>query len=271
MSAITSPGPMADVWNCSCRRVTMEFSFDRGNPQKPKGHALAYFRTRLEPDKVYATYIIVLPIAVDFSKYVPPFLASHLGNIPMSDLSAFSLPPVPEEVGSYQELQHIAEIRDDDLLDAGTTSSFDLPEMMEAVTDVVRRYAQMWSDNVKPSIAAATTKEEELSGVSEVLYSLMSQRDRLADLSKLVGTLRFAIEGNDRRTGSEIEEEIKLLGRYLPDNYYIPSLLQAIMDSSAKGAQLAQLYLDRCYKLSNGDGDGARDLEEKIQTLKSSA
>ena len=50
----------------------MDVSFERGDPRKPKGHALAYFRSRSEPDKVYATYIIVLPISVDFAKYVPP-------------------------------------------------------------------------------------------------------------------------------------------------------------------------------------------------------
>ena len=35
-----------------------------------------------EPDKVYASYIVVLPVRADFGKYVPPFLASHLGNVP---------------------------------------------------------------------------------------------------------------------------------------------------------------------------------------------
>ena len=71
----------------------MDISFEKGDPQRPKGHALAYFRTHSEPDKVYATYIIVLPLSVDFAKYVPPFLTSHLANMTLGDLSAFSLPP----------------------------------------------------------------------------------------------------------------------------------------------------------------------------------
>ena len=249
----------------------MDVTFERGNPQKPRGHALAYFRTRSEPDKVYATYIIVLPVAVDFAKYVPPFLASHLGSMPMNDLSAFSLPPVPEEVGSYHELQSLAETRDDDLLYAGTMQSFDLPEMMEAVTDVVRYYAERWSEFSQTAIAAAVSEpEEDGSGVNEVLYSLMNQQDRLAELSKLVGRLRFAVEGNDGQTRAELEDEIKVLGRFLPEHYYVPSLLQAVMDSAAKGAQLAQLYLDRCYKLSNGDEAAANALTEKIEVLKAS-
>ena len=249
----------------------MEINFERGDPQKPKGHALAYFRTRSDPDKVYATYIVVLPISVDFVKYVPPFLTSHLGSTPLSDLSAFSLPPVPEEVGSHQELQQLADLRDDDLLFAGTMHSFELTEMMQAVGDVVRHYSQTWSDHAKAAVVIPGGEPDEgLSTVNEVLYSLMSERDRLAELSKLVGKLRFAVEGNDRQTGVEMEEEIRLLARYLPEQYCISSLLQSVVDSSARGAHLAQLYLDRCYKLSRGDDAGAQHLDEKIQTLKAS-
>ena len=249
----------------------MDVTFERGDPQKPRGHALAYFRTRSAPDKVYATYIIVLPLSVDFAKYVPPFLTSHLSNMPLNDLSAFSLPPVPEEVDSDQHLQRLAELRDDDLLYAGTMSSVDLPEMMEAVAEVVRYYSQKWSEHGKPAIALpAQEGEEAASGVNEVLYSLMNERDRLTELAKLAGRLRFAVEGDDRQTGSEVAEDITILGRYLSERYYIPSLLQAVMDSSTKGAQLAQLYLDRCYKLSDGDEAAAHDLEERINTLKAS-
>lgn len=248
----------------------MDISFDRGDPQKPRGHALAYFRTRSEPDKVYATYIIVLPVSMDFAKYVPPFLASHMGSVPLADLSAFSLPPVPEEISSYEELLRLAEVRDDDLLYAGTMFSFDMPEMMQAIGEVVKLYAQSWSDHVQPAISAPVEAEEGSSTVNEVLYSLMNEKDRLAELSKLVGKLRFAVEGKDQQTGTEVEQETLVLGKYLPDNYYIPSLLQAVMDSSAKGAQLAQLYLDRCYKLSNSDYLGVRTLEEQIDLMKAS-
>ena len=249
----------------------MDISFERGDPQKPRGHALAYFRTRSEPDKVYATYIIVLPVSLDFTKYVPPFLASHLGSAPLGDMSAFSLPPVPEEIGSYQELYRLAEVRDDDLLYAGTMFSYDMPEMMQAAGEVVKYYAQLWSDRVRPVIADAVQENEaDASTVNEVLYSMMNERDRLAELSGLVGKLRFAIEGNDHRTGAEVEEQTRVLGRYLPDNYYIPSLLQAVMDSSSKGAQLAQLYLDRCYKLSSSDYAGVRTLDEQIDAMKAS-
>ena len=143
--------------------------------------------------------------------------------------------------------------------------------MMEAVSDVVRQYSQAWSDAVKPALAAESDTEDSSLGVNEVLFSLMNQGDKLAELSKLVASLRFAVEGTDTRTQEEVQEEIGILGRFLPVDYYIPSLIQAVLDSSVKGGQLAQLYLDRCYKLSNGDHAGARDLEERIESLRPSA
>ena len=254
----------------SPRNSSVDISFERGDSQRPRGHALVYFRVRSEPDKVYATYIIVLPVTMDFTKYVPPFLASHLGNIPMGDMSAFSLPPVPEEMSSYEELLRLAEVRDDDLLNAGTMFSFDMPEMMQAMGEVVKSYAESWSEHMQPAISAPIEADESASTVNEVLYSLMSEKDRLAELSKLVGKLRFAMEGKDDSMGAEAKQETLVLSKYLPDHYYIPSLIQAVMDVSSRGAHLAQLYLDRCYKLSNGDYTGVRTVEEQINDMKAS-
>lgn len=250
----------------------MAFTFERGDPARPRGHALAYFRASHDPDKLYATYIIVLPISVDIGKYVPPFLASQLGNVSLSDFSAFAMPPVPEEVSSHRELEGLAKIRDDDLLDGGTVTASGLSDMMQTVTSLVGEYAQVWADSPKPAIPLESAEEvqEDSVGVNEVLYSLMNERDRLAELSKIVGRLRFAVEGNDTDTRDEMRHEVGLLSRYLPEQYHIPSLLQALMDSSTRGGELAQLYLDRCYKLSNGDDAGARDLEARIQSLKPS-
>ena len=81
----------------------MDINFEIGNPNRPKGHALAYFKVDTEPDYLYATYVVTLPIQADLTKYVPPFLASHLGNLPLNDFSSFAMPPVPEPV-SYTHL-----------------------------------------------------------------------------------------------------------------------------------------------------------------------
>ena len=248
----------------------MDLTFDRGDSQTPKGHALVYFPVTSEPDNVYATYVVVLPIDIDFAKYVPPFLASHLGTMPLKDISAFSLPPVPEQMDSYERLHHLAEMRDDDLIQASTVSSFDLPEMMQLVNDVVQHYAQLWSDFIKASPSTLPEKAEASLQVNEVMYTFMSGKDKVEELAKLISKLHFAIEGNDQQMISDAEEEVRLISRYLPQEYQIADLLQAATDSSKSSSQLAHLYLQRCYKLSDGDSDGARDLEHQIESLKTS-
>ena len=46
----------------------MELVFDRGDRGSPKGHALLYFRSPDDPEAVWVTYIVILPITVDVSK-----------------------------------------------------------------------------------------------------------------------------------------------------------------------------------------------------------
>ena len=54
--------------------------FDIGHEDSPRGHALIYFQDSLN-SKIYASYVILLPITVDVSKYVPPFLMNQVGLI----------------------------------------------------------------------------------------------------------------------------------------------------------------------------------------------
>ena len=257
----------------------MNITFERGDPQRPKGHALLYFRVSTEPDKVYATYVVTLPVKSDLTKYVPPFLASHLGNLPLNDFSAFAMPPVPEPVDSYEELERMSRLRDDDLVFGTSMFSFDLPRMMEAVTEAVQTYSQLYSEGtgspaaveLSPSIGRDSPGQEATEdrsyNVNEVLFSLMGERDKLGELSRLLGKLRFAVEGQDSLGADETAEEISTLGRHLPEHFQVPSLLAVAKDTSKRGSRLAQLYLDRCFRLSDGDFHSAGDLEEQIRSL----
>ena len=256
----------------------MNLAFDRGDPQRPKGHALVYFRVSTEPDKVYATYVVTLPVKADLNKYVPPFLAGHLGNAPLADFSSFAMPPVPEPVEGYEELDKLSRLRDDDLVYADSMFSFDLPRMMEAVTEAVQEYSRMCgymeqiatveSSDAPQSPAEALAELEDVSfQVNEVLFSLMSENDKLTELSRLLGKLRFAQEGQDDGMVDEATAEINSLGRHLPDEFNIAALLSAAQDASQRGARLAQLYLDRCFRLSEGDAPAASDLEAEIRSL----
>ncbi len=273
----------------------MDLTFERGDPQHPKGHALLYFRVSTEPDRVYATYVVTLPVKSDLTKYVPPFLAAHLGSLPLSDLSAFAMPPVPEALDSYEELERISRLRDDDLVFGDSMFSYDLPRMMEAVTEAVQTYSELYANQAGGAASigsvapdAADSPGLEASGsiplggqtpandeaddtsynVNEVLFSFMSERDKLGELSRLLGKLRFAVEGQDSQEAEEVAAEISTLGRHLPENFQVPSLLAVAKDTSQQASRLAQLYLDRCFRLSDGDTSSAADLDQQIRSIK---
>lgn len=275
----------------------MELTFERGDPQHPKGHALLYFRVSTEPDRVYATYIVTLPVKSDLTKYVPPFLASHLGSLPLSDFSAFAMPPVPEPLESYDELERMSRLRDDDLIYGDSMFSYDLPRMMEAVTDAVQTYTQLYTNQTGGIVSIGpetpvTADDPNLEGsgsiplggrtpandesedtsydVNEVLFGLMSERDKLGELSRLLGKLRFAVEGNDSQESEDVAAEISTLGRHLPENFQVPSLLAVAKETTQQASRLAQLYLDRCFRLSDGDASSAADLDQQIRSLEES-
>ena len=262
----------------------MDLTFERGDAQRPRGHAVVYFRVDTEPDKVYASYIVVLPVKADFGKYVPPFLASHLGNLPLNDFSAFAMPPVPEEVSGHGELERMADLRQDDLVFGSSMFSFDLPRMMEGITDAVQSYSQLCADYYDrqgiggaptvesipagPSAEADAEPEDTSFSVNEVLFGLMSERDKLAELSSLLGKLQFAQEGRDETMTGEVTEEITALSRHLPEEFQVLNLLAAAREATGQGSRLAQLYLDRCFRLSDGDTATAQSLEAQIRELR---
>ena len=272
----------------------MDLVFDRGDSQHPRGHALLYFRVDTEPDKVYATYVVTLPVKSDLTKYVPPFLASHLGNMPLSELSAFAMPPVPEAVNSFEELERLSQLREDDLVYGGSMFSFDLPRMMETATEAVQVYSSLCSEALgmisTPAEGAAEAIGEELRetlevaavpetepepepepddslNVNEVLFSFMSESDKLGELSRLLGRLRFAVDGADQSEADEVGSEITVLARHLPESFKVSDLLDVAKDNSERSSQLAKLYIDRCFRLSAGDAGAATELDAQIQLL----
>ena len=96
----------------------------------------------------------------------------------------------------------------------------------------------------------------------------MSERDKLTELSRLLGKLQFAQEGRDESMAGEAAEEIKSLARHLPAEFQVLNLLAAAAEATAQGSRLAQLYLDRCFRLSDGDARSARELDAAIAELR---
>ena len=55
-------------------------TFRAGDPERPRGHALVFFRDGDATDEVWATYLVVAPIKMDLGKYIPAAFASQLAG-----------------------------------------------------------------------------------------------------------------------------------------------------------------------------------------------
>ncbi len=249
----------------------MDLNFERGDADSPRGHAVVYYRDSADPGKVAATYVIVLPVSVDFSKYMPPFLAGQVPNLGDEAITAFAFPPSPEPAESYDAIVAMAEARADDLIFGGERQLSDVMQLMQSVSEITEEYAGRYDAlrGTTEGVPEAPEKQPEAdlrenTGVDDVMYGMMSEADRLGELTKLVGRLRFATEGGDSATADEAAANARALGKHMPPNRQIDSLLDAAVSSSESGAKLAQLYLERAYSLLREDYLRVKAIDEEI-------
>jgi hypothetical protein len=249
----------------------MDIVFDKGSVERPRGHALLYFRNSADPEELWATYLLVLPILVDVSKYVPPFLMNQMGEFGPKDLSAFAFPPAPEKIADYAYLEKLANAREDDILLGGSINPSDVASAMMIVNEAVQKYAELCSEVMpteqsQEAIPAGEAEGEGL-GINEVLYGLMSDGDKLSELTKLVGRLRFAVEGGEEALAKEAEVDIITLARLLPESNQISRLIEVAKASGARDARLADLYLQRCFYLLREEYVKLGEVEAEIREL----
>ncbi len=256
----------------------MALTFDIGDADRPKGHAIVYFQSPTTSE-VLATYVLILPIPMDIGKYLPPLLASQLGGMAgemmVEGMGSFAAPPVPEAVESVDFLRSLATLRGDDLVSGGTVALGDPTAAMHEAGEAVQEYQRLYrayADSAQPAEAATQALGPEGSAagpadVQRVLYELMSERDRLGELSKLVGTMRFAAGGGDTALVEETEAGLEALEQLLPEHYWIANVRAAARDSSDAGALLAQVYVERAYKLADEDFAAVQLLEKRIKDL----
>jgi hypothetical protein len=251
-------------------------TFRVGDPDRPRGHALVFFRDSDSPGDVYATYLVVAPIKMDLGKYIPAAFATQLsGQLAASVPSAYPLPPVPEKFeGGLPALERLAELRADDLIDGGTLRMSDPLYALQPVTDIGGQYADGCSAYLAahPLEAAA---EPESPGrlpadvdVDELLLQVMPDREKVGRLARLTGTLRYAIDGGDKRLIDETVAEMGRIARHLSDKYRPAELIEAARSSSSRSAELAELYVERCYKLVDEDYAALADIDRRIEVLK---
>lgn len=250
----------------------MDLKFEIGNSSSPRGHALIYFTDIADPSVVGASYVVVLPVNVDIAKYVPPFLAGQIESIGGTDMSAFSFPPAPEPVSSIEKVRAIAESRKDDLIFGGSKRLSDAADLMGLIGEITAEYRTLYdryaesfaADEAKPALSDEAGGQD---GVDNFLYGLMGQAELLAEVTNLVGKLRYAIEGGDKPTAEECEERIRAAGKYLPQNRRADLLADAAAGRGPNAEELARLYVERAYGLFQEDYRAVKGVEDRIKQL----
>jgi ribosomal protein S18 acetylase RimI-like enzyme len=233
---------------------------------------------------------------MSIAKYLPPLFAAQ---IPSEDLqgaeniAGMPIPPMLEEGMSLEELQVLAERRDDDLCDLGSSSSEEM-ERMQMATIHCQEYAQLYAHALsqttqlpkarpKPlpkeampkeatpkeaAFAETTTTPIDELDADDLLLQTLSERQKLAEVGKLVGMARYALEGQDTALLKDTKQRIERLTRSLPDKYRGAEIEKAATDPSARGARLAELYLSRAYKLLDEEYAEIPRIESAIRNLK---
>ncbi len=249
----------------------MDLNFDLGSQEECKGHAILYFRDSNNQNEVWATYIVLLPITVEVSKYVPPFLMNQISDIGANDLSAFAFPPEPEKVESREYIDVIANIRSDDILYGGLFDSIDIQSSMILVNEAVQKYAEYYDQEVllENSMERIDDVNNSTLDVNSVLYEFMSTNDKLSELTKMIGRLRFAIEGNENALAQEAETDIENLSKHLPSEYEIAKITNAAKSSDVFGSKLTDLWLKRCFHLTQQEFVEIVLIDEEIKMLES--
>jgi hypothetical protein len=247
-------------------------SYRIGDPGRPHGHALLFFRDADDPEAAWATYLVVAPIALDLSKYIPAAFAPQL-PIQMVNLGsmAYPLPPIPEKVeGGLAALERLAELRGDDLLDGGTVRVADPWQVMHPVAEIGREYAERYAEYVAAAPAeSAPAPSLPTVDVDELLLQVMPDREKVGRLARLVGTLRYAVDGGDERLVRETVAKMESIGRKLGEKYRSQELIAAARSADPRAGQLAQLYVERCYRLADEDYAALAELDERISQLRS--
>jgi hypothetical protein len=249
-------------------------TFRAGSPDRPRGHALVFFRDSDSPDEVWATYLVVAPIKMDLGKYIPAAFASQLsGQLSAAAPSAYPLPPVPEKFeGGLAALERLAELRSDDLIDGGTLRMSDPLYALQPVTDIGAQYAERctsyFDSEPLPEATQPTGSPSASVDVDDLLLQVMPDREKVSRLARLTGTLRYAIDGGDKRQIDETVAEMERVARHLGEKYRPLELIDAARSPSPTAAPLAELFIERCYKLVDEDYAALADIDRRISALR---
>jgi hypothetical protein len=215
---------------------------------------------------------VVTPIKMDLGKYIPAAFASQLsGQLAVAGPSAYPLPPVPEKFeAGLAALEQLARLRSDDLLDGGTLRMADPLYALQPVTDIGMQYAERCASFLASAPSVEDTPADAPAGrdVDDLLLQVMPDSEKIGRLARLTGTLRYAVDGGDARLADETVDEMQRVARHLAEKYRTGELIAAARSAEPRSAQLAELYLERCYRLVDEDYAALADLDKRIEAFK---
>ena len=246
----------------------MTLDFHTGDPDNPTGHALLFFTNSEDAGSIYATYLVVPPIKIELAKYMPPMFASNVSLSDMDSVSAIPLPPVPERVESLSYLEALAASRDDDLISGGSVNASEVERLLLTTSEAAQDYLRLYNSRppIPESLAELESPSEE-GDVDDLFIPLMSDKDKLGELSRLTGSMRYAIEGNDQSSADQLRSRMEALGRHLDEKFRIQELIKAALTPGILAGRLSALYTERCYRLCEEDYLEVARIEGEIDRL----
>jgi hypothetical protein len=253
----------------------MQLRFELGDPQAPRGHAVLYARLAGGGSSAgyVATYCIVLPISFSMAKYLPPMLSGQIPTEALGGdgLSVVPIPPMLEDVPDFAELRAASERRGDDLCDLGALVLGDDSQRLVFATQACSEYGQLyarykerWPTSPSPSQPGPPLDEVD---VNDVVTALLPERARLTEMSRLIGQARYALETHDQHALDEATRSLRRVASSLPEKYRADRLMEAALRTDASGPRLAELYLQRAFKLADEDYIGIPPLDQQIREL----
>lgn len=262
----------------------MQLRFLQGDAQAPRGHAILFAHNNADPQRVLAVYCIVLPIRFSIGKFIPPILAAQMpaeGLREAADLNYVPIPPMLEEAGSLEQIERLARLRGDDLCEISAsvrpddeTTRFTLPaEAGEAYARLYMSYTNTSLSQPDTEFSSGRVDDVPLDDldVESLLSGTLSDRDRLNELARLIGTARYALEGKDTRGLREVEQKLRRTAEPLPEKYKAGELIKAALEPGERGLKLAKLYLERANKLLDEQYAEIPSIERDIRELSTDA
>ena len=259
--------------------IVMGIQFLRGNSQTPRGHAIFIAHSSSDARVVFATYCVVPPIPMSLAKYLPPLFAAQIPAEDLQDatnVAGMPIPPMLEEGFSLEQLEILAERRGDDLCDIGTVNARDEVARMQMATMSSQEYAQLYATFLSSQSQVPSSSTAEISSspplneldTEELLIQTMPDRQKLAELGKLVGTARYALDGHDATLLQDTQQRMQRIANTLADKYRGQEVVAAAIDPRQQSAKLAELYMSRAYKLLDEEYADIPDIERSIRQLK---